>query len=220
MKRCINLIIGSFLILLFIIWTILMKFCDVTPSGPNETLIGLSFLNVPFMEMIGFNQTLYDISDLLMVFVILVAVIFNILILVFWVKNKDIKKIPSSLIALDIGYAFIVITFLLFETYIVDFRPVIIEGELEPSYPSTHMLTCTFVLLSGAYMSNKMIKEHKIIKNLIVISIYLILALSLIFRILSGAHWIGDIIGGLLMSIGAYFLFIYLVNSPSCKEDN
>ena len=219
MKKHINLIIGLSLVFIFVIWTILIKTVDVTPSGPNDSLIGLSFLNVPFMQMINFNKILYDISDVLMIFIIAIPVIFNILILIIWIKTKKFKKIPVSLIILDVGYAAIVMLFILFEILELNYRPVLIDGTLEASYPSTHMLTSLFILLSASFVINKLIKDKKLLKISLNVLIYLLLIVILITRLLSGVHWISDMIGGALISLGIYYLFVHFVNVFTLKEE-
>ena len=64
-KKYLNLIIGSSLILLFVIWTILVKTIDVRPIGPLGSEVGLASFNQYFFSLIGYNNTLYKITDVL-----------------------------------------------------------------------------------------------------------------------------------------------------------
>ena len=54
--------------------------------------------------------------------------------------------------------------------------------------------------------------NHKVIRNIVITLIYVVLALLVIFRIMSGAHWMSDILGALMLSSGLYFLYLYFTN--------
>ena len=57
------LLIGILLILLFIIWTILVKLIDVQPLGVNGTNIGFATINTWFHNLTGVHMKIYIITD-------------------------------------------------------------------------------------------------------------------------------------------------------------
>jgi undecaprenyl-diphosphatase len=87
---------------------------------------------------------------------------------------------------------------------IINYRPILINGNIEGSYPSTHVMVSTFVLL---FLSDKLKKIFKNDKIFYIISIGLILIQS-ISRILLKMHWFTDIIGGLLIGCLLFFTFL------------
>jgi undecaprenyl-diphosphatase len=108
-----------------------------------------------------------------------------------------------------VGYGLVVGIYVLFELVIINYRPVLVEGELEASYPSSHTLMSTFILLSTAYLINHLFKDsHKVIKNILIIICYILCALMVVFRLLAGVHWLSDIIGGLFISLCLYFAYV------------
>lgn len=205
-----NLIIGGSLIFLFVIWTLLVKFVDVTNNGLGGTLIGLTSMNEYFNDLIGVNLTLYKVTDYLMYFTLFIAFMFVCIAIYQLITRKSFKKIDFQLYILFAFYALVVILFIFFEKVIINYRPVMVEGKVEASYPSTHMLVCIFILLSAAFMSNYLLKDFKVIKNVVITFLFVLLVLNVVGRTLSGVHWISDIIGGCLLSIGLYLIFVHL----------
>lgn len=208
-KKYLNLIIGSSLILLFVIWTILVKTIDVRPIGPLGSEVGLASFNQYFFNLIGYNNTLYKITDVLTYIFIVIALIFVVLAIYSIIEKRSIKKLNYRYYILFSGYGIIVITYILFELLKLNYRPVLIDNQLEASYPSSHMLLSIFILLSAINMTNYLLKDKKIIRNIINISLILLLVFNIVGRIISGVHWMSDIIGGAFVSLGVYFIYIY-----------
>ena len=59
----VNVIITSCLFLAFIVFTILVKFVDVQPIGPNASEVGFASLNDVVYKMFKYNQTLYILNQ-------------------------------------------------------------------------------------------------------------------------------------------------------------
>jgi undecaprenyl-diphosphatase len=97
-----------------------------------------------------------------------------------------------------------VITFLisrLFEYAVINYRPVLIEGILEASYPSSTTLLTLCVMPTAAMQLRARIKNG-ILRRAAVSVILIFTAFMIVERILSGVHWITDIIGGIILSAG------------------
>lgn len=91
----------------------------------------------------------------------------------------------------------------------MNYRPVLINNVLEASYPSS---TTMLVL---CVMPTAMMQFHRLIQNKAVRTAVNILlgftAAMVVGRLLSGVHWVTDILGGILMS-GTLVMLYYSVN--------
>ncbi|MBR4178640.1 MAG: phosphatase PAP2 family protein [Bacilli bacterium] len=194
-----SIIISSFLAFVFIIYTILVKFVDVKPIGPNNSSVGFAGINGAFHKLIGSNMTLYKISELFGYILLLIVAYYGVIGIIQLLKEKSIKKVDREIIVLGIFYVLVLIVYVLFEKVVINYRPIIIEGELEASYPSSHTMLSLCVGLSSLIVSKKYINK-KYLKLFNIVTIIL-MALVLLLRTISGVHWISDIIGGILISL-------------------
>ena len=101
------------------------------------------------------------------------------------------------------------VVYIFFEKFSINYRPILIDGELEASYPSSHTILSLCVGLSSLIVSQKYFNK-KYIKTINIITIVL-MSLVLLTRIISGVHWISDIIGGIIISLTllSYFKLAY-----------
>ena len=152
-------IIGISLLAAFALWTLLLRFTDVRPIGPRESSVGFATLNAFVHELTGTHMTLYTITDWLGLVPIFVAFGFAILGLVQWIKRKNLFKVDQSILALGVFYIVVIGAYLLFERIVVNYRPVLINGYLEASYPSSTTLIVLCV------MPTAMIQLHARMQN-------------------------------------------------------
>jgi undecaprenyl-diphosphatase len=106
-------------------------------------------------------------------------------------------------------YLAVIIIFVFFERVIINYRPVLIEGVLEASYPSSTTLLFTTVMPTAAIDLSARIKS-KAARGVCVLLILSVGAFCVFGRALSGVHWITDIIGGLLISAGVDLVYCSL----------
>ena len=219
-KNHYKLLIAAFLYLAFIIWTILVLFVDVRAIGPNDSTIGLSSVNEYFKNLLPFNETLYKITDLMMVIPFLVMGVFAFVGVIELIKRKSLLKVDSELIALAIYYVVVVVFYFVFELFVVNYRPVLIEGQLEASYPSTHTLLFITILLSAKYLvDTKYFKDKKIIKYVLNVVVAFLLVFGILARFISGVHYFSDIIAGVLLGSSLYTAYIYIVSLINKKRE-
>ena len=190
----------------FILWTALISTIDVSPIGPNESRVGFSTLNEFVHNLTGTNMMLYIITDWLGLVPILFALGFAILGLIQLIKRKSIMKVERSILLLGIFYILVISVYILFENIIINYRPILLNGYLEASYPSSTTMLVTTVMPTSI-MQFKLRINNKKLRNIISFAIILFCCFMVIGRLLSGVHWITDIIGGMILSIGLVSMY-------------
>jgi len=200
-----NIIITAFLAFISLIYTILVKTVDVKPIGPNDSSIGFSKMNDAFRNLIGSNMTIYKITEIFGLLILLIVAFYGVIGLIQLIKNKSIKEVDRDIILLGIFYVVVLIVYVFFEKCVINYRPIVIEGELEASYPSSHTMLALCVGISSLMVSKKYLnKKYSKIFNIITIVLMSVVFLG---RTFSGVHWISDILGGVLISLTLLMCF-------------
>ena len=155
-------------------------------------------------------MTWYVITDWLGIFPILMSMVYAIIGLKQLIKRKSIRKVDKEIIILGIFYIAVISIYILFEKYIINYRPILMNGFLEASFPSSHTLM-TICLCGSSIIINNRLFKNKFTKILNFISLFIIV-ITIIGRLISGVHWFTDIIGGVLISSFLLMLFYSAVN--------
>ena len=196
-------------LVLFILWTLLVCFVDVRAIGPEGSFVGFGALNGAIHNITGVNITLYIITDWLGLVPIVTALSFAILGLVQLIKRKSLLRVDYSILALGVFYIAVIVIYVLFEIVVINYRPILIDGTLESSYPSsTTILVMT--IMPTAVMQLKCRIKNLIFKRILFVVACIFTAFMVIGRLLSGVHWVSDIIGGLILSIGLVLMYYSL----------
>ena len=201
--------VGTSFLLLFILWTILVKFIDVKSVGPQESTVGFAALNTFFHNLTGTNMTLYNITDWLGLVPIAVCLGFAILGLVQWIRRKNISKVDFSILVLGVYYIVVIAVYILFEYLVINYRPILINGYLEASYPSSTTMLVMCVMPTAIMQFNSRIKNCTV-KYCVTFIISAFIIFMVIGRIISGVQWLSDIIGGILFSTGIVMLYYWM----------
>lgn len=199
MKNRKNILICILLVLLSIIYTILVKYVDTSIIGPNGSVVGFSSLNSFVFNLTGNNMTLYKITEILGIIPILIALMYAVIGLIQVIDRKSLK-VDKELIALGILYIIVILIYAFFEKCIINYRPVLIDGVLEASYPSSHTLLSICICGSALLINKYLFNNKKIYKYINIVSIISMVLIAL-GRLLSGVHWASDIIGSIIISI-------------------
>lgn len=199
MKNKKNILICILLVLLSIIYTILVKYVDTSIIGPNGSVVGFSSLNSFVFNLTGNNMTLYKITEILGIIPILIALMYAVVGLIQVIDRKSLK-VDKELIALGILYVVVILIYVFFEKCIINYRPVLIDGILEASYPSSHTLLSICICGSALLINKYLFNNKKIYKYINIVSI-ISMVLIVLGRLLSGVHWASDIIGSIIISI-------------------
>lgn len=202
---------GIFFLAAFALWTTALCLIDVKPIGPENSSVGFSILNGWFHRLAGVHMTLYILTDWLSLIPLGLVFGFGLLGLVQWIRRRSFKKVDSSILILGGFYVIVLLIYILFEIFVLNYRPVLIDGILEASYPSsTTMLTICVMITALMQLHNRVRKPA--LKTCITVMILCFTAFMVIGRLLSGVHWLTDIVGGILLSTGLVLLYDSMVH--------
>ena len=204
-----NIIVSIVLTIVSVVYTLLVKKVYVRAIGPNNSKVGFGALNEWFSKLIGSNMVIYKITEVLGIILLLLVVIYGCIGIGQLIKRKNILKVDRQIIILGCLYVLMMVVYVLFEKVSINYRPILIDDVLEASYPSSHTILSLCVGLSSLKVSKKYFNK-KYIKKISLITIIL-MSLVLLGRIISGVHWISDIIGGVIISLTllSYFNLAY-----------
>lgn len=204
------LLTGTLLLTAFVIWTILIQIIDVQPIGPNGTSVGFAGINRRFHELTGVHMTLYTVTDWLGLVPIAVCTVFGGLGFVQIVKRKSLLKVDFDIIILGFYYIAVIIGYLVFEMIPINCRPILIDGFLEASYPSSTTLLVLSVMPTLCFQADRRL-QNRVMKKGIVTASILFSLFMVIGRTVAGVHWLTDIIGSVLLSAGLFLIYTAIV---------
>ena len=211
-RNLIGIYLSLSLVAAFVLWTALVSTVDIQAIGPEGTEVGFATVNRFVHERVGVNMMLYNITDWLGLVPIGVVFAFAVLGLVQWIKRKSLLRVDRSILILGGFYLVVMAVYLLFEVIAVNYRPVLIEGRLEASYPSSTTMLVMCVMPTAISQLCSRIKS-KVIRWICAITIGVFILFMVGCRIVSGVHWITDIIGGALVSAGLVTAYESLIRA-------
>ena len=201
-----QLITGVSLMLVFVIWTWLIQKVDMQPVGQKGTDVGFAVLNCWFHKLTGVHMGLYTITDWLGLVPVFVCIVFGGIGLWQLIKRKNLFKVDTDLIYLGIYYVIVIFGYLFFEMCPINYRPILIEGILEASYPSSTTLLVLSVMPTLVLQANRRI-ENRYLKRIIYAFTIVFSVFMVIGRLVSGVHWFTDIMGAVFLSTGLFYLY-------------
>ena len=204
------LILGIALLVMFAIWTWLVQCVDVQPAGPGGTEIGFATFNCWFHSITGVHMAIYTITDWSGLVPILVCMAFGGMGLAQLIKRKSLFKVDRDLIFLGIYYVVVIWGYLIFEMIPINYRPILIDGMLEASYPSSTTLLVLSVMPTLIFQVNRR-SANPVLKEIVRGLTVLFSAFMVIGRLIAGVHWFTDIVGAVILSTGLYCLYKAMV---------
>ncbi len=190
----------------FLLWTVGICFVDVRTIGPQGSSVGFAGINGFVHSLTGVHFSLYIITDWLGLVPVFVCMGFGILGLVQWIKRKSICKVDYDILVLGGFYIITIAAYFLFESVVINYRPVLINGYLETSYPSSTTLLVMCVMPTAIMQLDSRIK-NKALRNIVAVATVAFIAFMVIGRLLSGVHWFTDIVGASFLSAGLVTLY-------------
>ena len=195
---------------LFAVWTGLIQTVDVQPAGQAGTEIGFGALNGWFHRFTGVHMRLYALTDWLGLIPVGVCILFAGLGALQLIRRKRLGKVDFDILLLGLYYAAVIACYLFFESFPINYRPVLIEGRLEASYPSSTTLLVLSVMPTLTFQSRRRLQNPGVRKCLC-IGANLFSVCMVVGRMLSGVHWITDIVGAILLSRGLFRMYRAMV---------
>jgi undecaprenyl-diphosphatase len=197
---------GVTYIVAFIVWTIMIVTVDVQPVGVNGTNVGLAYINTWVHMHTEVNMSLYTITDWLGLVPVLVCVLFGIMGLTQLLRRKSLRKVDVDILVLGLYYIVVIICYIIFEEFPINYRPILIDGVMEASYPSSTTLLVLSVMPTLVFLVERRLNSKCCIKLIYVITM-LFSMFMVIGRLVSGVHWLTDIIGSILLSVGLFYTY-------------
>ena len=213
-KRRKEILLCGGLFAVAIIYTLLVKYIDVQEIGPNDSLVGFATINNFMFNLTGVNMLWYDITDWWGFVPLFIAFIYAMIGFIQMIKRRNILKIDKEILGLGVYYIIVIGLYIFFETCIINYRPTLMDGILEASYPSSHTLLAVCICGSSLIINKYLFKNRNFFKAENIISILSILVI-VIGRFISGVHWFTDIVGAILISIAllkAFNIYIKSIN--------
>ena len=201
----------------FAVFTLLADLFDVEPAGPQGSRVGFAGLNTAIHVLLGTNDFCYKLTQLFGILALLVAAAFAVTGLVQLIKRKSLFKVDINLLMLGLVYIILTIIYVIFEKFPLNYRPVILDEGLEPSYPSTHTMLILTILGTAVSITGDYIKNPKLL-FCIKLACLIVMALTVVCRLLSGVHWFTDIAGGVLVSLFLISLYKTLRAVPDGEK--
>ena len=192
------------------LWTIAIQWIDVQSIGPRGSAVGFATLNGFVHNLTGTHMTLYVITDWLGLVPVVLVFGFAFLGLAQWIKRKSILKVDRSILILGAFYIVTLAAYIFFESYVINYRPVLIEGSLEASYPSSTTLLVLCVMPTARMQLHGRI-QNSALRKAVTVAITSYIVFMVAGRLLSGVHWLTDIIGGILLSAGLVMIYDSLI---------
>ena len=193
-------------IAVFVIWTILIQTVNVQSVGETGQKIGFAIFNSWFHQLTGVHMDIYTVTDWLGLVPVCICLKFAVIGFVQMIQRKSVMKVDRDILILGVYYVLVIGGYLLFEIFPVNYRPIFIEGRLEASYPSSTTLLVLSVMPTLIFQAERRIKNAIAVKwikrSVILFSLFMIIG-----RLVSGVHWFTDIVGGILLSSGLFYLY-------------
>jgi undecaprenyl-diphosphatase len=194
----------------FLLWTVCIQLVDVQSIGPKNSAVGLAAINQFIHNFTGVHMSLYIITDWLSLVPLGIVMGFALLGIGQWRTRKHIFKVDRSILLLGGFYAVVLAAYCFFEKNVVNYRPVLIDGQLEASYPSstTMLVLC---VMPTALIQFKMRIRNTATRRCVTFVCITFTAFMVVGRLVSGVHWFSDIVGGILLSAGLVKIYQILM---------
>ncbi|MBE6687145.1 MAG: phosphatase PAP2 family protein [Ruminococcaceae bacterium] len=200
------LFFGLGLILAFIAWTVMVMTVDYRAVGVKGTSVGFSSFNTWFHSITGVHMTLYVITDWLGLVPLFVCFTFAGVGLVQLIKRRSLFKLDLDIIFLGVYYILVIFGYLIFEMIPLNYRPILINGFMEASYPSSTTLLVLSVMPTLTFQCSFRLK-NMVLKRVINVITVIFSVFMVLGRLIAGVHWFTDIVGSVLLCGGLFYSY-------------
>ena len=208
---------GIVLVAAFAIWTAAIRFIDVQNAGPLGSEVGFATINVWFHRLTGVHMLIYTITDWLCLVPIIICMCFGVLGLVQLIHRRSLLKVDSDILLLGAYYVVVILGYLLFEMVPINYRPILIGGNLEASYLSSTTLLVLSVMPTLKYQSDRRIAKP-VTRKAIAVFVIVFSAFMVLGRLIAGVHWATDIVGSVFLSSGLFMIYRFMAEYSGQKK--
>ena len=196
----IYLIVACVLLAAFVALTICLLFVDVRAAGESGAEVGFATINQKVWQAIGQSAAALTVSEVCGLCMIAAVGAFGVTGLVQVIRRKGFLRADKELYVMAGGLVLLAAAYVFFEIFVVNCRPVLDEGELAASYPSSHAMLATAVAGMGmAYLHSR--QRKGVLINVLIGLLNGVSVATVACRLLGGVHWLSDIVGGVLLGM-------------------
>ena len=186
----------------------MLKTYDVAAVGAGGTEVGFSTINLQVHELTGVNLMWYEITNYIGYLAIAVCAVFALVGLIQLIKRRSLVAVDREILALGGLFVADIACYVLFEKFIINYRPVFVDGSTSPeaSFPSSHTILGLTVMMATAIIIGRYVKSKGLASFIGTVCV-IIAIVCVAGRLYSGVHWFTDIVGGVLLSIALLEFF-------------
>ena len=214
-----HLLAGIGFLIAFLLWTVLIRCIDVQAAGPGGTNVGFAAFNLWFHKLTGVHMTVYTFTDWLGLVPIAVCLGFGVVGVFQLIRRRSLLRVDPDIILLGLYYVLVILAYLVFEMVPINYRPILINGALEASYPSSTTLLVLSVMPTLKFQIDRR-AEKPLIRKVTDIFAITFSAFMVIGRLIAGVHWATDIIGAVFLSMGLFLLYRYAVDVADRRRED
>lgn len=199
-----------FMLVLFAALTVSLKFVDQQPIAADGSLVGFGTVNMAFHNMTGVDWEFYTATECGGYLAIATMIIFFAAGLSELIKYRSFTKVDPAIYAMAVAYVIMLVLYVAFDKIALNYRPVLVDGVLEPSFPSSH----TFLAIGTMGCASIWVKARldKPQSTVVVIVCVLLALFVVVGRLLSGVHWFTDILGGVFLGFALVNAYGYTLS--------
>ncbi len=214
-------VVAMLLLILFAVLNAAILMVDVQPVGPLGSQVGLATVNDSIFRNLGTSQFWYDVTETLGKISLLVAAGFGIAGLIQWIRRKSLFRVDAGILLMAGLYVVMAVVYIFFEKCIINYRPVLLDGVLEASFPSSHTML-TLCIWGGAMVYFRQYMWNRPMRTFLCVICIAAMAVMVVGRQLSGVHWFTDIMGSIVLSAALVTLYASLLSvwgEPDLRQE-
>lgn len=170
-------------------------------------------------DFFGTNKTWDKISDILLLMILMGFCYFAFLGVKQLIERKSLKKVDKELVWMLPSLCLMLVVYFVFEKMIIiHYRPILVDGVAEPSFPSTHTMAAMTLGLLMMIALPKYVK-NKNLRITLKIVLPVLVALIAFGRIASGMHWLTDVLGGIGFGTLCGLVYFVILKAVKCKTN-
>ena len=213
-----DLATGTGLLAAFAVWTALIRLVDVQPAGPEGSRVGFAAFNGWFHRLTGVHMAVYTATDWLGLVPVVICLCFGILGLAQLIRRRSLFKVDPDILLLGVYYILVIAAYLFFEMVPINYRPILIDGFLEASYPSSTTLLVLSVMPTLVFQVNRRSGNAAVRKAARAFAAGFS-AFMVAGRLIAGVHWATDIIGSAMLSAGLFLTYRFSAGMADRRKD-